>query len=911
MHNPTSGPVFRPPAVALRAKQPLPLRGKCRAVSPVTITLSSPFGPPFYPADSPIRPRIPQNAPRGRVSAGKGAPVRNPTTGPVFRQATSPARARILQVFSKGRIGSNAGAPVSNPAAPVPFRGQGLIKARPANIAGLTYSSTLIPAPQATATTIAYNTGATASAITATSVNLTIPAGVLAGDLMVMGVTVFTTDASSPPVSITGGPWTQVSVTTGTNPEVSTGAGVWSYDYAFVRTATGIDPGATITLSETGSGAGSTWWGVALASYTGAGSVDVAGGANAQGGGGTTVTCPAETTAAAGDWAVYAGGGAPGGGTTWTTPAGTTTRQSVVSAAGIGAVITDSNGSLPSGSSIGGGTFGSSNPAATVWLTAFTLGIEPQVTPGVAVTQASGFFTGRIGFSRGAPVSNPTSGVPAPALHSPVRARQPLPVRGRVSSNPGTLFIPVITPVVFKPYLVRVRPALPPRGRITSSAGTPASNPTTGPVFRQATGPARSRIPQVAARGVYAAFEPSPPVAPTGVITFNTGATASADHSGQRQPHHPVRGAQRRRDAPRGHLLHRGRHRPALSITGGTWTLIGVTTGTNPEVATAGTSIWSYDYAYCKIANGADPGAVITISETGSPSGTHLVGSRSCLLHRGSAKRHHRHRGRRERPGRHRDLRHLPRRDHRGQRRLGGLPRRRFPRHRVELHDPRRDHPALGDRLRRGRRRGHHRQQRRRGRCGNFYRRRAFRFHRVRCRLADRIHRRPGTRAAAGSRARSTPGSTRPGVPPGAPAAPWRTPTSGPPVYPLHGPVQAKALPLRRAICRAIRFAPQTGNPQPGPQFYPAVQPVAAKLPKPFLTGRTGKAQGTPPKNPTTGPVFRQATSPSRARQPLPRGAGSAATRVPPSVTPPRARFSGRQRSLYGPGSRSGGAAAS
>ena len=228
---------------------------------------------------------------------------------------------------------------------------------------------------------LSYNTGTTASAITATSVNLTIPAGVLVNDLMVLAVTLFTTDATPPVVSITGGTWTLVPVTTGTNPEVPAGGGVWSYDYAYVRTATGIDPGATITLSETGSGAGTTWWAAAVASYTEAAFVDVAGGANAQGGGGTTVTCPAETTVAAGDWAVYAGGGAPGGGTNWTVPAGTTIRQQVVSAAGVGAVITDSNGSLPSGSSVGGGTFASSNPGATVWLSAFTLGLAPAGAP--------------------------------------------------------------------------------------------------------------------------------------------------------------------------------------------------------------------------------------------------------------------------------------------------------------------------------------------------------------------------------------------------------------------------------------------------------------------------------------------------------------------------------------------------
>ena len=946
VRNPTQGPVFRPPAVALRARQPLAPRGTCRAISSYTITFPT-SGAVFYPADSPIRARIPQNAPRGRVSANKGAPVHNPTTGPVFTQkafpakarttlpprghvyapplarvvtpqpgspfypATSPVRARLpQQPVLRGRSASNTGAPVRNPTTgpvfrqkpspvqarfPLPARGrvasnkgapfvpatsgppvypQGRIRPQPGNIAGLTYSTTLIPPAQPSSATISYNTGATASAITATSVNLTIPAGVLAGDLMVLGVTVFTTSSSAPAISITGGPWTLVPVTTGTNPEVPAGAGVWSYDYAYVRTATGIDPGATITLSETGSGAGSTWWGVALASYTGAGSVDVAGGANAEGTN-ATVTCPSETTTHAGDWAVYVGGGAPGSGTSWTIPAGTTLRQSVVNAAGIGAVISDGNSALGSGSGIGGGTFGSSATGATLWLSAFTLGVAPQVTSPPAVTQASGFFTGRTGFSHGAPVNNPVTGPPAPALHSPVRARQPLPARGRTGSGPGTLFIPTVTGPVLYPFRspVRVHPIPPPRGRITSNAGGPVRNPQQGPAFRQATQPARSRIPQNASQGVYASFAPYPPTAPTGVITFNTGNKNSADTA-----------TSVTLGIPSGVLpgdamllavtcFTQDSSAPALSITGGggTWNLISVSTGTNPEVATAGSSIWSYDYAYYKIANGADPGSTLTISETGSPAGS-TWWAVAVASYTGAAAA-----GTIDIAG--------------GANAQGGAA--------TFVACPAETTGAGGD--------------------WAVY-------------LGGGS---PGTGASfttpAGTTTREAivsdagvgaviTDSNGPAGPAGttiggghfsstASGAVWLTaftvglsptvqptprqeysgfyatgriawspggaienpPVSGPPVYPLHSPVQAKALPLRRALTRAIRFVPLASNPQPGPQFYPAVQPIAAKLPKPFLTGRiVGKAPGTPPKNPVNGPVFRQATSPVKARQPLP-----------------------------------------
>ena len=72
---------------------------------------------------------------------------------------------------------------------------------------------------------LSYNTGATASADTSASVNLSIPSGVLTGDLMLMSLTVFTEDSSAPSVAFSGagGTWTAVTTTdSSANPQTAT-----------------------------------------------------------------------------------------------------------------------------------------------------------------------------------------------------------------------------------------------------------------------------------------------------------------------------------------------------------------------------------------------------------------------------------------------------------------------------------------------------------------------------------------------------------------------------------------------------------------------------------------------------------------------------------------------------------------
>lgn len=236
---------------------------------------------------------------------------------------------------------------------------------------------------------ISYNTGATHSADTASSVTLGIPAGVLTGDLMILNIEAFTETGTAPSVSISGGggSWTAVPMNTGTNPEVATaGSTIWSYGYAYYRIATAADPGATLTVSETGSSAGTTWFAVAVAAYTGAGSIDVAFGSNAQGTG--SATAPSGSTTQAGDWAVYLMGGGINSGP-FTGPG--TQRQNLESDAFVCAGINDSNGSVgASGTTIGGGTWTQAGNTSD-WWSLFTIGINaPAVGTNASASPAAG-----------------------------------------------------------------------------------------------------------------------------------------------------------------------------------------------------------------------------------------------------------------------------------------------------------------------------------------------------------------------------------------------------------------------------------------------------------------------------------------------------------------------------------------
>ena len=385
---------------------------------------------------------------------------------------------------------------------------------------------------------ISYNTGTTASADTSASVNITIPSGVLVNDVMLMSLEVFTEDASAPTVSFSGGGggWTLITPTDASaNPQVATfGSSIWSYGYAYYRVATAGDPGATLTVSESGSAAGTTWFAVALASYTGASTsapIDVAGGANARGAYGTTVTCPSETTGVTGDWAVYLGPCGPAVGSVIHGPAGSTQRQAVVSDAGIGAAINDSNGSVGnSGTGIGGGTFSATSGSGNVWWEAFTVGLAPPGAgspapfhPAVQALRAKlpqqPLLRGRTASAKGAPVRNP---VPGPVFYqatSPCRARIPqnrpggfyngfgtdsTQASGKIMWSPGApVQNPAPGPVFFQrrsPVRFILPPWHPTAGRIGFNKGAAVQNPIHGPPAYPLQGPVRVRLPQLQPR---------------------------------------------------------------------------------------------------------------------------------------------------------------------------------------------------------------------------------------------------------------------------------------------------------------------------------------------------------------------------------------------------------------------------
>ena len=118
--NPAGGPVFRQAPVPARSRVPQAApRGRVTSNpgGPVVNPVAG-VGPVFYPARQAARIR-PSMPPRGRTSGSPGAPVRNPVQGPAARQAPVPARSRVPQAAPRGRVASNPGTPVTQPPASV------------------------------------------------------------------------------------------------------------------------------------------------------------------------------------------------------------------------------------------------------------------------------------------------------------------------------------------------------------------------------------------------------------------------------------------------------------------------------------------------------------------------------------------------------------------------------------------------------------------------------------------------------------------------------------------------------------------------------------------------------------------------------------------------------------------------
>lgn len=235
---------------------------------------------------------------------------------------------------------------------------------------------------------ISPSAGATASgASQVSSSTITIPTGILGGDVVLIFATVVPISATVATITASSTGTTPVqagSTTSGSEPLPATVSGaVFWFVAAGAAGSASTDVGKIVTLTYSTTGFPAT----ALQGYSGASTsspVDVIqgafGGANT-----ASVTCPTLTTGVSGDWAVFLGGGAAEGGNL-TIPAGSTSRQAVISGSDVAAAITDSAGAVGSaGASIGGGTFTTSTATNSV-LVAFTVGLTAAGAGGTAAS---------------------------------------------------------------------------------------------------------------------------------------------------------------------------------------------------------------------------------------------------------------------------------------------------------------------------------------------------------------------------------------------------------------------------------------------------------------------------------------------------------------------------------------------
>jgi hypothetical protein len=240
---------------------------------------------------------------------------------------------------------------------------------------------------------ITYNTGTSGDSGGGTAANqqLTIPAGVLGGDLVLFvacgfngsaGATLSASSTGTTPVLL------DQNQTAGTNNGIRSNGAVWAFTAAGAAGQVSSDAGKVITITCS---SGSVYWSAALGAWTGvAGGVDVHGGFAAESTTGGAKATPAETTGAANDWAVYlAAMGLPSG--NLTEPAGTASRVKHVSGTFIGADICDSNGSVgPAGTSIGGaGETYAPIFSANTWYSLFTVGLALIPSGGATVNGAA------------------------------------------------------------------------------------------------------------------------------------------------------------------------------------------------------------------------------------------------------------------------------------------------------------------------------------------------------------------------------------------------------------------------------------------------------------------------------------------------------------------------------------------
>lgn len=218
---------------------------------------------------------------------------------------------------------------------------------------------------------VSYNTGtAVSTTATGTSKTLTIPAGVLAGDGMLLAFTAYSESSGSSTLTVTstGGTWTQVGSTIYESTNLfEVNSSLW------YLSAGSSDPGATVTLHSTTA----LFIQAELVAYTGAASgnfVDASASANLTTTG-TSFATPSASTVAANDWAVYVGAFCCDGNAAAaaTAPSGTTIRQSAATTGGI-TCVSDNHTALAAGTGIGGGTF--TTPVTSAGVT-WSVAIKP------------------------------------------------------------------------------------------------------------------------------------------------------------------------------------------------------------------------------------------------------------------------------------------------------------------------------------------------------------------------------------------------------------------------------------------------------------------------------------------------------------------------------------------------------
>src|SRR5580704_9173314 len=224
---------------------------------------------------------------------------------------------------------------------------------------------------------VTWHTGTAASSggTAQPSYGVTIPAGVSAGDVLLVAYSAFGTLDETIQVSSTG--TTPVIIGSSLN---SGGGGFVCNAALFYVIAGASDAGKVITASLV-SGHNSKWAG-GIGAWTGANNttpVDVSGSALSNGAS-STITCPSKTTTVANDWDIQImcaglGGSAYTGGT------GFTQRETVSDpSSGATVAIFDSNGAAgAAGTTIGGAAF--ANAGNNSWWAGFTVGLAPAAAP--------------------------------------------------------------------------------------------------------------------------------------------------------------------------------------------------------------------------------------------------------------------------------------------------------------------------------------------------------------------------------------------------------------------------------------------------------------------------------------------------------------------------------------------------